>query len=140
MGRERCFPRDGVWLSQDGEREVACCFLPAWGAEQGTGTPLKAEASGMFYRGGGGRSAFSGEAGLRGAAPERLRDGEELGSCPVRVCPSWDRAGRWMRMWQAHPELGGSWTGLDHEGNLEPLLAFEPGSILVVISRVWGAR
>lgn len=29
--------------------------------------------------------------------------------------------------------------GLDHEGNREPLLAFELGRVLAVVSRVWRA-
>lgn len=42
---------------------------------------------------------------------------------------------------QAHPELSGSrsWLGLDHEGNREPLLAFELGSVLAVNPRIWSA-
>lgn len=45
----------GMWLA----------LLPAWGAEQRPGMPPKAETSGMFYRGIGGREVFPEEIGLQ---------------------------------------------------------------------------
>lgn len=91
----------------------------------------KAQASGMFYKGDGGREGFPEEAGA-------LTDGEELECRPSSsVYHSWTEPGGGP----AHPELGAirSLMGLDREGSREPLLTFQLGSVLAESSRIWSA-